>query len=172
MARLPKPRPFLQLLGSADEGSKEVIELGRNILGEDGFGATEVPYARVADFYRAADCFVLASLTEGFGRVYLEALMHGLPTIAHRNAVTEYVLGNNGTLRDLTKPGELAVAIAAESSKPVDFGERFARWEMVRDRFAWPVLLPSYFSMFATCAQASLSFAVTAFRALGPWRYL
>ncbi len=143
IARLPKPRPFLQLLGSVDDGSKEIIQLGHNLLGRDGFGATELPYARMADFYRAADCFVLASLTEGFGRAYLEAMMHGLPTIAHRNAVTEYVLGNSGTLRDLKKPGELALAVAAGLSKPVDFGERLARCEMVRDRFGWPVLLPS-----------------------------
>ena len=153
IARLPKPRPFLQLLGSVDEGSREIIELGHKLLGEDGFGAAEVPYARVGDFYRAADCFVLASLTEGFGRVYLEALMHGLAPIAHRNAVTEYVLWNSETLRDLTKRGELALAVAADFSKPVDFEERFARWEMVRDRFSWPVLLPSYVSMFARCAQ-------------------
>src|SRR5207245_1351658 len=74
-------------------------------------------------------------------------------TIAHRNAVTEYVLWNSETLRDLTKPGELALAVAAEFSKRIDFRERFERWEMVRDRFGWPVLLPSYFSMFARCAQ-------------------
>jgi glycosyltransferase involved in cell wall biosynthesis len=153
IARLPKPRPFLQLLGSMDDGSREVIELGHSLLGKDGFGVSEVPYAGVADFYRAADCFVLASLTEGFGRVYLEALMHGLSTIAHRNPVTEYVVGNSGILRDLTKPGELALAVTAELSAPADAGERLARWEMVRDRFGWPVLLPSYVTMFVTCAE-------------------
>ena len=153
IARLPQPRPFLQLLGSMDAESREIIELGLKLLGEDGFRATEVPYTRVGDFYRAADCFVLGSLAEGFGRVYLEAQMHGLPTIAHRNAVTQYVLWNSETLRDLTKPGELALAVAAEFSKPADFRERFARWEVVRDRFDWPVLLPSYVSMFARCTQ-------------------
>lgn len=153
IARLPKPRPFLQLLGSVDDGSKEIIRLGHNLLGKGGFGATEVPYARVGDFYRTADCFVLASLSEGFGRVYLEALMHGLPTVAHRNAVTEYVLCHHGMLRDLTKPGELAVAVAAELCKPIDPEQKLARWEMVRDRFSWSVLLPRYVSMFATCAH-------------------
>ena len=153
IARLPQPRPFLQLLGSMDAESREIIELGLKLLGEDGFRATEVPYTRVGDFYRAADCFVLGSLAEGFGRVYLEALMHGVPTIAHRNPVTEYVLWNSETLRDLSKPGELRLAVATELSKPADFRERFGRWEMVRDRFDWPVLLPSYVSMFARCTQ-------------------
>ena len=48
---------------------------------------------------------MLASLREGFGRVYLEALMNGLPVVAHRNEVTEFVLGEEGYLIDLLQVG-------------------------------------------------------------------
>jgi glycosyltransferase involved in cell wall biosynthesis len=43
--------------------------------------------------------------------VYLEALMHGLPTIGHRHPVIEYVLGDAGIVADLSKPGELAEVV-------------------------------------------------------------
>ena len=105
IARLPKPRPFVQLLGAMDERSTEIVELGNRLLGPGGFSARSVSYTEVGDYYRAADCFVLASLQEGFGRVYLEAQMHGLPVIAHRHPVMEFVLGEHGTLADLNEAG-------------------------------------------------------------------
>ena len=153
IARLPEPRPFLQLLGLIDGGSRQIINTGRELLGESGFSVRSVPYERVFDYYRAADCFALASLQEGFGRVYMESLIHGLPTIAHQNAVTEYVLGSMGILRDLSKPGALAQAIANELPKNPDNEMARARWSAVRNRFAWEILAERYREMFQACAS-------------------
>jgi 1,2-diacylglycerol 3-alpha-glucosyltransferase len=156
MAKLPEPRPFLQLLGAMDERSQEIVELGRQLLGAENFGAASVPYEKVAEYYRAADCFVLASSKEGFGRVYLEALMHGLPVIAHRHPVMEYVVGEAGTLGDLSQPGNLAGLLAAELKSPNNETLMRRRWESVRDRFSWPVLAPAYQAMFAAVATQPL----------------
>jgi 1,2-diacylglycerol 3-alpha-glucosyltransferase len=156
MAKLPEPRPFLQLLGAMDERSQEIVELGRQLLGAENFGAASVPYEKVAEYYRAADCFVLASLKEGFGRVYLEALVHGLPVIAHRHPVMEYVVGDAGTLGDLSQPGNLAGLLAAELKSPNNETLMRRRWESVRDRFSWPVLAPAYQAMFAAVATQPL----------------
>jgi glycosyltransferase involved in cell wall biosynthesis len=153
VARLPGPRPFLQLLGAMDESSEEILRLGRRLLGAEGFAAKSVPYDRVFEYYRAADVFVLASLREGFGRVYLEALVHGLPVIAQFNAITEYVLGSCGILGDLRWPGVLARFIAEELRKPADSKLMRARWQSVHNRFSWPVLAPAYRAMFQTCAS-------------------
>ena len=108
VAKLPAPRPFLMLLGSIDRSSDEIIRLAHERLGPDGFAARSVPYHEVAQYYAAADCFVLASLCEGFGRVFLEALAHGLPVIAHQHPVMRYVLGEHGILADLSVEGALA----------------------------------------------------------------
>lgn len=156
MAKLPEPRPFLQLLGAMDERSQEIVELGRQLLGAENFGAASVPYEKVAEYYRAADCFVLASLKEGFGRVYLETLVHGLPVIAHRHPVMEYVVGDAGTLGDLSQPGNLAGLLAAELKSPNNETLMRRRWESVRDRFSWPVLAPAYQAMFAAVATQPL----------------
>lgn len=106
--------PFLQLLGAMDEHSPEVIALADQQLGAVNFSAKSVRPDQVADYYRAADIFVLGSLAEGFGRVYLEALMHGLPTIGHRHPVIEYVVGDAGILADLSQPGALAEVLHEE----------------------------------------------------------
>jgi glycosyltransferase involved in cell wall biosynthesis len=152
VARLAGPRPYLQLLGAVDDGSTEVITLGRQLLGKAGFSARSVSYDQVFDFYQAADCFVLGSLGEGFGRVYLEALMHGLPVIAHDGPVMRYVLGGHGLFADLSRTGALAGLISEELKKYADPVLMRRRWAAVRDRFSWPILAASYREMFQICA--------------------
>jgi glycosyltransferase involved in cell wall biosynthesis len=153
LARLPQPRPFLQMLGAMDDSSEEIVALARDVLGPEGFSARSVSYHQVFDYYRAADLFVLASLQEGFGRVYLEALMHGLPVIAHRHPVMRYVLGELGIFGDLSQPGELARILAEQLPKPPDQQQMTRRWASVRDRFSWPVLAPRYAEMFMSASQ-------------------
>jgi glycosyltransferase involved in cell wall biosynthesis len=149
VARLRQPRPFLQMLGTIDESSHEIMELATRLLGHDGYSAKSVPYDRVFDFYRAADVFVLGSLKEGFGRVYLEAMMHGLPVIAHRHPVMEYVLGKEGTLGDLSRRGELSALLSQELTGVADHEAIHHRWASVRDRFSWSELAQDYMQMFA-----------------------
>lgn len=152
LARLPRPRPFLQLLGAVDRGSQEVLELAKRLLGPDGFAACSVPYEQVPDYYRAADCFVLASLSEGFGRVYLEALMHGLPVVAHHFPVSDYVLGKEARLGDLSREGALSEKLEAALAEPLTNELMQRRWQTVRERFSWPKLAAQYQQMFTACA--------------------
>jgi len=152
IARLPEQRPFLQLLGAMDECSGDIVALGNELLGKDGFAAGSVAYDKVLDYYPAADCFVLASLQEGFGRVYLEAMMAGLPVIAHAHPVMDFVLGGQGILGDLSQPGRLAALITTELQNPPNPEIAQQRWQSVRDRFGWEVLAPKYMEMFEACA--------------------
>jgi len=148
IARLPEPRPFLQMLGMPDGESPGIIELANQLLGPANFAVHSVPYPGVFDYYKAADVFVLGSLQEGFGRVYIEALMHGVPVIAHRHPVMEYVLGGQGVLGHLERPGELARLLSRELLRGHHDAAIHARWQNVQDRFSWPVLSPQYSRMF------------------------
>jgi glycosyltransferase involved in cell wall biosynthesis len=148
VASMPAPRPFVQLLGAIDEESAEIIELGNLLLGPENFSVKSVPYSQVGDFYQAADCFVLASLKEGFGRVYLEALKHGLPTIAHRFPVMDFVLGDVGIQGDLNREGVLSKLLFEQISNISDQSSVKNRWKSVRDRFSWEVLTIEYAKMF------------------------
>ena len=126
----------------------------RVVLFAANFSARSVPPGQVADFYRAADVFVLASLAEGFGRVYLEALMHGLPVVAHRHPVMDYVLGGQGLQGDLHDAAELTALLSRALRAPGDAATMRQRWRSVQERFSWPVLAPSYRRMFEACAAS------------------
>jgi glycosyltransferase involved in cell wall biosynthesis len=156
VARLPAPRPFLMLLGAMDRSSDEIIRLAHERLGPGGFAARSVPYREVPQYYAAADCFVLASLSEGFGRVFLEALAHGLPVIAHEHPVMRYVLGEHGILVDLSVAGALAGHLRQVLLRPADVAAMRQRWDSVRRRFDWEILAPRYRRMFEHAAHAPL----------------
>ncbi len=53
---------------------------------------------RAAEFYRAADVFVLPTLSDGFAITQLEAMAHGLPVIATPNCGDVVQHGKNGLL--------------------------------------------------------------------------
>jgi len=96
--------------------------------------------------------FTLASLREGFGRVYLEALMHGLPCVVHDAATTRYVLGAEGTYAHLERPGALAREVAQLLQNPRDPAAAARRRDFVRRRFSWEALRGSYATLFRRAA--------------------
>lgn len=155
MAQLPGPRPFLVMLGAMDESSGAILDRATRALGNDGFAARTVAPEAVGDYYRAADVFALASLREGFGRVFLEATMHGLPVIAHRHPVMEYVLRENGVLTDLSLSGALATALANELSRPDPVEMKRQRWLSTKQRFGWDSLRDAYRDMFLASAKTT-----------------
>jgi glycosyltransferase involved in cell wall biosynthesis len=152
VASLPAPRPFLVMLGEEEADGPEIRALATALLGTDGFRIATVPHAEVADFYRASDAFALCSLTEGFGRVYVEALAYGLPSIAHDSEVTRYVMGDFGIFADLEKAGALAAALSRTFEGPPPYERRLAQAQAIRDRFAWQKLGPKYADMLVSAA--------------------
>jgi glycosyltransferase involved in cell wall biosynthesis len=52
-----------------------------------------VPQRELAEFYRRATIFVMPSYREGFPRVVLEAMAHGLPIVATDAGGTRDILG-------------------------------------------------------------------------------
>ena len=156
IAAMPEPRPFLVLLGAMDEETPPIIELANRLLGPDHFLAMSVAPELVGLYYQAADIFVLASLAEGFGRVYSEAMIHGLPVVAHDAAVPRFVVGEEGAFSDFTKAGSMADLVTRTLKAPVDRHAPARRRQSVRDRFSWPVLAKSYAQMFKAAAAQPL----------------
>jgi phosphatidylinositol alpha-1,6-mannosyltransferase len=72
-----------------------------------------VPDAQIEDVWARASVFVMPSLTEGFGLVFIEAMRRGLPVIASRaDAGAEVnVDGATGYTLDRERPDRLAEAI-------------------------------------------------------------
>jgi len=148
IASLAAPRPFLVLLGAESPETPGVRELAMKLLGADGVMIRTVERQELAAYYGAADLFALASLREGFGLAYVEALVNGLPIVAHDSPGTRYVLGEFATLSDLARPGAGAAAITQALTAPVLESERQKRFAYARLRFGWNALSESYADMF------------------------
>jgi 1,2-diacylglycerol 3-alpha-glucosyltransferase len=150
---LPQPRPFLVLLGEIDDESPPIIARAKEKLGEGNYAIRSAPYEEVGRYYQAADVFALASVNEAFGRVYLEALIHGLPCAVHDSPGTRFVLGDHASYADLTQPGELARTIQQLLPIPLTTEVMAARREYVRRTFSWEMLCPAYRDLFIRCYQ-------------------
>ena len=83
--------------------------------------AGSVPSEELPDYFRLADVFVMPSLAEGFGIVFLEAMATGV-------RVT-FCDGALGTLVDPENSEELASAILAALDDPARTGDRTARFK-------------------------------------------
>ncbi|HSB54713.1 MAG TPA: glycosyltransferase family 4 protein [Gemmatimonadales bacterium] len=154
IASMGEARPFLVMLGESEDDTPAVRALAELLLGPEGFQMRTVPRERMDEYYRAADVFALASLTEAFGLAYVEALAHGLPTIAHDQEVTRFVMGKEGTLADLRRPDALAAAVRTVLQEGDRGADRERRHEVMRARFGWPALLPGYVTMLAPSDRA------------------
>lgn len=147
VAAMGEARPFLVMLGEHEDDTPAVRALAELLLGPDGFQMRTVPRERMDEYYRASDAFALASLTEGFGLAYVEALAHGLPVLAHDHEGTRFVLGAEGVLADLRRPGVLAAALRTVLERGDRGADRLHRHTVMRERFGWPALLPGYVAM-------------------------
>lgn len=152
VAGLPEPRPYLLLVGQQEAESSEVIALGTSLLKNDNFQARSVAPQEVADYYRAADVFTLASLSEGFGRVLLEAMSHGLPCLVHDYEVTRYILEEHGHFADFQIPGNLSDLIHKVLEQRECESKRRLRHRSIYERFGWGHLHSSYIDMIQHCA--------------------
>lgn len=144
LARLPAPRPFLLLAGQTEDETPEIRALAAQRLGPDNYSIRTVAHAEVADLYRAADVFVLASLGEGLPRALIEALAAGLPCLAHDYAVARFALGTHGHFADFSAAGALTAALAAVLACRAEAGRAADRHRFAYENFSWDRLRPRY----------------------------
>jgi D-inositol-3-phosphate glycosyltransferase len=119
-----RPVHLLHLSG----GHRELLELARRVGVEQHViaGDAVVPFAPLADYYRASDVCVQCSKEEGLGFSPLEALACGIPVIATA------VGGLRDTIRDretgwqvpVGDPEALAAAVVSVVDDPVEAARR------------------------------------------------
>ena len=155
-SKLNQSKYFLWLVGQCyGKKTTEVKKLAENVLDKDSYRFTTTSYEKMPEVYNSADIFVLCSLREGFGRVYLEAMASKLPVIAHRTENTEWILGSdNMGLIDMTIKDELADKIRSISNKPDLLNELGNENSiMVEKKFDWKSLLPDYIQMYENISK-------------------
>lgn len=152
VARLPGDAGVeLVVVGqSTPREEREFRERARALLGDRVHVAGSVPAERMPLWYRAADVFVHAALREPFGIVFLEAMSSGLPVLAHRFPVTEWIVGGAGAVVDMEAPGEAAGVLGSWLAAPA---LRRALGERARERacstFSSERIIPLYQAAYA-----------------------
>lgn len=129
------PEAVYLIAGKYDEEEKQRVE---HIVQEKGV-LDKVIFTgflkdkEIMDHYLLADLFVMPSKNEGFGIVYLEAMMSGLPVIAGNvdGSVDALKNGELGTLVDPDNIGEIAEAII-QNLKRAEAMDEAAKKELQR----------------------------------------
>lgn len=141
VARLPDAHLVLAGDGPLRE---DCDRLGRERLG-GRYHRVVVPPERMPDLYRAFDLLLHLSREEAFGNIYIEAAACGTPVVAHRYAVTEWILGGDATLADTADPGHLDSALRdalARARAPDRPGRTLC--DRIAARFQWSTVAAEY----------------------------
>ena len=150
LALLPDPSVVLLLVGQQEAETPTVLAEGRAALGERLL-VTSADSPALEAYYRAADAFVLPSCREAFGRVIVEALSLGLPTLVHNGPPFTEVAGPHGLYVDMARRGALADVLASPQAWRQDAETMAARHRWSYENYSWDRLKERYLEMFQTC---------------------
>ncbi len=106
VAELRDSRVKLLLCGHPEPDTASLKILAEEKLGDRVQWHT-LPHQQIPQALKASDVFVLPSIDELFGSASIEALMSGLPVVAHLNGATQHFADNELEITDLSKPGNL-----------------------------------------------------------------
>ncbi|MDQ6812786.1 MAG: glycosyltransferase [Bacteroidota bacterium] len=132
---------FLVLLGHLDSNSQSIIKLAEKLLQANTYLIKEVSPQEVYKYLSVSDYFILASTTEGFGRVLIEAQQFGLMPIVHNYFVVREVLKDYAIYGDLTEEKVLAGLIKQVDEANVT---KEKLWSYAFSTYSWTSLQSRY----------------------------
>jgi len=145
---------YLAIVGQHGPDTAAIMSLGREQMGQrvvfDTMGHDALPQA-----YAAADVFVLGSLFETFGIVYIEAMAMELPVICTKHENQRSIVGE-GLFIDMIKPGALTGALRRRDSVPLRDLARRGRARVERE-FDLQVLARRYVERYGVIVEAPSS---------------
>ena len=130
------------------EGISEVLlrdQVESSDLKDTVFFVGRVTDDQLPKYYQAADLFVLPTLYEGFGIVYLEAMASGLPILSTKVGAVPEVIGEAGVLIEPRRPEILAreiLRLAGDKKLREEISRRGL--DRVRERYDQEKLLKIY----------------------------
>jgi glycosyltransferase involved in cell wall biosynthesis len=111
-----------------------------------------LPHDELPKAYAAADVFVLGSLFETFGVVYIEAMAMGLPVVCTHHPNQRSIVGD-GIFIDMARSGELAAVLQHTPRDSLrDLGRRGA--QTAREKFDLQTLKARYLDAYARVAAS------------------
>ncbi|MGH8855253.1 MAG: glycosyltransferase family 4 protein [Telluria sp.] len=109
------PNAHLVIVGQESADTPAIEALGHQLL-PNRITFTKLPHERLPEAYAAADVFVLGSLFETFGIVYIEAMAMGVPVIATEHPNQRSII-QQGIFVDMRKSGAVAAVLNSTSAQ-------------------------------------------------------
>lgn len=107
------PDAYLVIVGQECPDTEEIVKLGKDLM-SDRIVFTKMDHDDLPQAYAAADVFVLGSLFETFGIVFIEAMAMGLPVVCTEHP-NQQQLVKEGVFLNLKRNGVLAAALSPEN---------------------------------------------------------
>ncbi len=111
------------------------------------------PREKLVRLYNRSDIFVLPSMAESFGMVFVEAMSCGLPVIGARvGGVPDIIKADNGMLVEPDSVSDVVNAISSLASKPdVRTQMGLANREKAVAEYAWSSVADGYEAIYSEC---------------------
>lgn len=159
LAALRERKITVLAAGARDRETGEIIKLGEELLGSRVRFYVDRPRDVMQDIYRAADLFVMCSLREVFGTVFLEAMASGIAAIGHDFPVTKWIIGDGGECIDMSVRGNLRHAVDGllQRDDLRELGEKARR--RVLELFSKDRVIDQTMEMYKTIAKDGTTYA-------------
>ena len=144
---------YLVIAGQECSDTPEIKKIGEELMGNRVIFTT-LTHDELPKAYAAADVFVLGSLFETFGIVYIEAMAMELPVIS-TNHVNQRSIVKEGIFIDMHKPGALHDALhSADPKELARLGKRGR--EIVKETYDLNILRERYIKRYSEIASAKV----------------
>lgn len=148
------PDAWLLIVGQETADTPAIKALGTELMG-GRIVFTSMPHDDLPQAYAAANVFVLGSLFETFGIVYIEAMAMGLPVISTHHP-NQRAIVKEGIFIDMSQPGALATVL---KRTPFDDWKRLGRQglEVARSHYDLDVLKARYLAKYGEISVAPVA---------------
>ena len=117
-----------------------------------------VPDERLAELYRQADIFALATRVESFGLVFIEAMAQGLPVVTYAVGPIPTILTDGAIVAPAGDEDAFRAALSALARDPErrrELGQ--AGYRLAADRFSWSGMADRLLALYAGALHADRS---------------
>ncbi|MFG0332811.1 MAG: glycosyltransferase family 4 protein [Maioricimonas sp. JB049] len=153
-ARAEITNAVLVLAGAEEPETADLVEEGRQRLGDRLVVRVNVPFDQMPQVYHIGDVHVLGSLQEVMGISLVEAMASGLPCVGHCWPATEWVIGDGGSIVDMQQPGALAEDLQRYRDAEIRHHRGQAARRRVEHVFSVDAVIRQYLAMYrAVCGQ-------------------